>query len=193
MEVTYKQTLDELIEGCLREERLAQKRLYERYFTKLMGVSMRYASCHDEAMEILNNGFFKIFTSIEQFNKSGGNFEGWMYRIVVNTALDHLRKEIKHRHTEEEKAVFVEASGDVLSDLQAEEIIALINQLTPAYRAVFNLYVVEGFTHSEIAERLNITEGTSKSNLAKARINLQKLLKQAMKVNPQNVLANGTE
>lgn len=192
MKVAYKQTLDELIEGCQRNERVAQKHLYERFFSKLMGVSLRYASCSDEATDILNQAFLKIFTSINQFNKNGGNFEGWMYRIVVNTALDHLRKEIKHRHSEEETAILKEASGDVLSQLHAEEIIGLINQLTPAYRAVFNLYVIEGYSHSEIAELLNISEGTSKSNLAKARINLQKLLQNAANVNPRKLLADGT-
>ncbi len=193
MEVTYKQTLEALIEGCLRQEPLAQKRLYERYFGKLMGVCMRYASCKSEAMEMLNNAFLKIFTSIEQYKRGNGNFEGWMYRIVVNSAIDHLRKEIKHRHTDEEKAIFIETSEDILSALQAEEIIALVNKLSPAYRAVFNLYIVEGYTHQEIATQLNITEGTSKSNLAKARMNLQKMLPETIKTQDTKLLANGTE
>jgi len=193
MEVTYKQTLEALIEGCLRQEPLAQKRLYERYFGKLMGVCMRYASCKSEAMAMLNNAFLKIFTSIEQYKRGNGNFEGWMYRIVVNSAIDHLRKEIKHRHTDEEKAIFIETSEDILSAFQAEEIIALVNKLSPAYRAVFNLYIVEGYTHQEIATQLNITEGTSKSNLAKARMNLQKMLRETMKIQDTKLLANGTE
>jgi RNA polymerase sigma-70 factor (ECF subfamily) len=193
MEVVYKQSLEELIEGCHRENRLAQKQLYERYFGKMMGVCLRYASCYDDAMEILNQAFFKIFSSIGQFSSAGGNFEGWMYRIVVNTALDHLRKEMKHRHADEEKMVWIESSDNILSHLKAEEIIALINRLSPAYRAVFNLYVVEGYSHSEIADMLNISEGTSKSNLAKARLNLQKMLQDRMKVNHENLISNGTK
>ncbi len=183
MEVAYKQTLDELIAGCLEEDRLAQKRLYERYFGRFMGVCMRYASCRDEAMVMLNNAFFKIFTTIAQFKNAGGNFEGWMYRIVVNTAIDHLRSEARHHHSEVDKALYKEDGFDVLNNMQAEEIIALINRLTPAYRAVFNLYVVEGYTHVEIGELLGISEGTSKSNLAKARMKMQEMIKANSKIN----------
>jgi RNA polymerase sigma factor (sigma-70 family) len=177
MEVAYKQTLQELIDGCLDNNRTAQKRLYERYYGQLMGVCMRYASCKDGATVMLNNAFMKIFTTIKQCKNTGGNFEGWMYRIVVNTAIDQLRSETRHQHTDIEKAVYKEESFDVIASMEAEEIIALVNQLTPAYRAVFNLFAIEGFTHVEIAEMLDINEGTSKSNLFKARMKLQEMIR----------------
>ena len=183
MEIIYKQSLEELIAGCLENNRTAQQRLYERYYGKYMGVCMRYASCHDEAMIILNNAFFKIFTTIHQYKNAGGNFEGWMYRIIVNTAIDHLRSEARHQHTDMDKAVYKEDSSDVIASMEAEEIIALINQLTPAYRAVFNLYVIEGYTHAEIGELLGISEGTSKSNLSKARVKLQEMIVMNSRIN----------
>lgn len=183
MEVAYKQTLEELVDGCLDKNRTAQKRLYERYFGQFMGVCMRYASCRDDAMVMLNNAFMKIFTTIRNFNPAGGNFEGWMYRIVVNTAIDQLRSEARHQHTDMEKAVYKEESYDVIAGMEAEEIIALVNQLTPAYRAVFNLFVVEGYTHVEIAEMLGINEGTSKSNLFKARMKLQEMIRLRNEIN----------
>lgn len=173
---------EELIKGCIREERLAQQRLYEKYYPKMMGVCMRYANDRDMAMDMLNTGFMKVFDSIEKFYKQGGNLEAWIYRIMVNTAIDHLRKEMRHSHADMEKTVYVEDVSDVLSDLSAAQIMEMINKLTPGYRAVFNLYVVEGYNHSEIGERLGISEGTSKSNLAKARARLQEMIIEMNKV-----------
>ncbi len=174
MKLTHSILEQELIDGCVKSERLAQKCLYERYFGKMMGVCMRYASHREQATEILNLAFLKIFNSIGDFSKKGGgNLEGWMYRIVVNTAIDFLRAELRHRHTDVEQSLYVEDTGDVIADISAEQILETVNELTPAYRAVFNLYVVEGYNHKEIAEMLGISEGTSKSNLAKARAKLQ--------------------
>jgi len=183
MEVAYKQTLEELIEGCLDNNRTAQKRLYERYYGRLMGVCLRYASCGDDARIMLNNAFMKIFTTIGQYKKAGGNFEGWMYRIVVNAAIDQLRSEARHQHTDMQKVVYKEESYDVIANMEAEDIIALVNQLSPAYRAVFNLFVIEGYTHVEIAKMLEINEGTSKSNLFKARMKLQEMIRLRNEIN----------
>ncbi len=176
-------TEEELIKGCIKNERLAQKRLYERFFGKMMSVCMRYASHREQATEILNMGFLKVFDSIKKFADKGGNLESWIYRIMVNTAIDYLRSEIRHQHSDIEKTVYAEDTGDVISDLAAEQIFEMINQLSPAYRAVFNLYVVEGYNHNEIGELLGISEGTSKSNLAKARARLHEKIIQMNKVN----------
>ncbi|MFM2305958.1 MAG: hypothetical protein RLZZ367_627 [Bacteroidota bacterium] len=182
MKIIFSVTEEELIKGCVKNERLAQKRLYERYFGKMMGVCMRYASHREQATEILNMAFLKVFDSIKKFADKGGNLEAWIYRIVVNTAIDYLRSEMRHQHSDIEKSVYVEDTGDVLADLSAEQILEMVNELTPAYRAVFNLYVVEGYNHAEIGEMLGISEGTSKSNLAKARARLQEKIIQLNKV-----------
>ncbi len=183
MKLIFSVTEEELIKGCIKNERLAQKRLYERYYSKMMGVCMRYASHREQATEMLNLGFLKVFNSIQKYAEKGSNLEAWMYRIMVNTAIDYLRAEIRHQHADIEKSVYVEDTADVLADLAAEQIMAMINELTPAYRAVFNLYVIEGYNHAEIGKLLGINEGTSKSNLAKARAKLQEKIIQLNKVN----------
>lgn len=168
----------DIIEGCLKENRLAQKRLYEHFFGKMMGVCMRYASHREQATEMLNIGFYKVFKSIEKFTQQGVSIEAWIYRIMVNTCLDYLRSEIKHRHDDIEIIQAETFSEDALSTMSFDEIIKLINKLPPAYRAVFNLYAVEGYNHKEVGEMLGISEGTSKSNFAKARAKLQKMIEE---------------
>src|SRR3954466_16061744 len=158
MRILFSVTEEELIRGCINQERLAQKRLYERYYSKMIGVCMRYASHKEQATEMLNMGFFKVFESIKKFAEKGTNLEAWIYRIMVNTAIDYLRAEIRHQHSDIEKTVYVEDAGDVIADLAAEQILEMVNQLSPSYRAVFNLYVVEGYNHSEIGGLLGISE-----------------------------------
>jgi len=183
MHISFSKVEEELIRGCVKNERLAQKRLYERYYGKMMGVCMRYSSHREQATEILNMGFFKVFKTIESFSERGGNLEAWLYRIMVNTAIDYLRSEVRHAHSDIEKTVFAEDAADVISEMSAEHILELVNKLSPAYRTVFNLYVVEGYNHGEIAKMLGVNEGTSKSNLAKARANLQAMIIEHNKVN----------
>lgn len=176
MKVAFSVIEEELIKGCMKNDRLAQKRLYERFYGKMMGVCMRYSSHREQATEILNLGYFKVFKTIESFAEKGGNLEAWIYRIMVNTAIDYLRAEVRHQHSDLEKTVYVEDTSDVISDMSAAQIMELVNRLTPGYRAVFNLYVVEGYNHKEIGDLLGISEGTSKSNLAKARAKLQEMI-----------------
>jgi len=183
MQVAFSKVEEELIKGCIKNDRLAQQRLYQRYYGKMMGVCMRYSSHKEQATEILNLGFFKVFKTMESFAKKGGNLEAWIYRIMVNTAIDYLRSEMRHQHADIEKSVYVEDTGDIISEMSAEHIMEMVNKLTPAYRAVFNLYVVEGYNHKEIGELLGISEGTSKSNLAKGRARLQEMIIQLNKVN----------
>jgi RNA polymerase sigma factor (sigma-70 family) len=183
MKIAFSVTEEELIKGCIANERLTQKRLYERFYGKMMGVCMRYASHKEQATEMLNMGFFKVFDSIKKFADKGGNIESWIYKIMVNTAIDYLRAEIRHQHSDIEKSVYVEDTGDIISDISAKQILEMVNQLTPAYRSVFNLYVIEGYNHAEIGELLGISEGTSKSNLAKARARLQEKILYLNKTN----------
>lgn len=175
----------ELVRGCQRSERLAQKLLYEKFYGRMMGVCLRYASSRDEAAEILNKGFLKVFNMIKNYEPDRGRLDSWIYKIMMNTAIDHFRAEVRYRSNivEMEQAYYVGDETDVLQQISADEIIELIQKLTPAYRTVFNLYVMEGMSHAEIAEQLGISEGTTKSNLAKARKKLQALLAENNKVN----------
>jgi RNA polymerase sigma factor (sigma-70 family) len=177
-------TDNELIAGCIRQERPCQEALYKRFYGKMMGVCLRYAKNRDEARDMLQEGFIKVFGSIRNF-AGKGSFEGWVRRIIVNTAVDHLRKN-KHEYMIVSTVYAREGDipdpaeemdeEDAIMNLSEEEILATVQKLSPAYRTVFNLYVLENFSHKEIAEQLNISEGTSKSNLAKARYQLKKNL-----------------
>ncbi len=171
------QSTDDLIAGCIRADRLAQKQLYERYYGKMMVVCMRFARDEDEAVGMLNEGFLKVFDKLEQFRPES-SLESWIRRIMINNAIDHYRKTKKHSHVID----IDHASGsfndeDILPNMTADEIILLIQKLPISYRTVFNLFVLEGLSHKEIGEKLQITEGSSKSNLAKARKKLQVLIK----------------
>jgi RNA polymerase sigma-70 factor (ECF subfamily) len=184
-------TENELIAGCIKQDRTCQEALYKRFYGKMMGVCLRYAKNRDEASDMLQEGFIKVFTSIRNF-ASKGSFEGWVRRIVVNTAVDHLRR---NKHEYMIVSTVYAREGDVpdpaeevedenlMNNLSEEEILNAVSQLSPAYRTVFNLYVMENLAHKEIADQLGISEGTSKSNLAKARFQLKKnlfnLIKQA--------------
>lgn len=164
------------IEACIARERWAQKRLYEENYSLLMGVCLRYASNQDDAMDILHEGFIKILNNIHKY-QPGTSLVAWMRRIMVNTAIDFYRMQLRRRTDDLETAYSVQSNDpDALSQLTVQEIIKCIQQLSPAYRSVFNLYVVEGFSHKEIAEMLEITESTSRSNLVKARSKLKDLL-----------------
>ncbi|GIV34671.1 MAG: DNA-directed RNA polymerase sigma-70 factor [Chitinophagales bacterium] len=174
----------ELIRGCKNEDRLAQKKLYEHFYGRMMGVCLRYATCRDEAAVILNKGFLKVFRQIKSFDSSKGRLDSWIYKIILNTAIDHFRSSCRHndRMADMDQADTVAESAEVLDYLSAEEIIVLIQKLTPAYRTVFNLSVMDGLSHAQIARELRISEGTVKSNLAKARKKLQAMVHEMHKV-----------
>jgi RNA polymerase sigma-70 factor (ECF subfamily) len=177
--------LKAIVEACLRGERRAQERLFQTYYGKMLGVCMRYLSDRDSAQEILQISFLKVFDKLEFFDFTG-SLEGWIRRIVTNTAIDHLRKAKKNPFLSDQDNDFVAGSADPMVEAEYNELLELkgqvaieaIGKLSPAYRAVFNLYVIEEHTHKEIADILGISEGTSKSNLAKAKMNLQRLLKE---------------
>jgi len=157
------------LEGCKQRDRESQRMLYRHHYAYAMSICLRYCQTKEEAREILNDGFMKVFSKIEQYNPET-SFLGWLRRIMINTAIDHYRKEVKHYHQssiENEKPVANTTS--VLDDLGHQELLQLVQQLSPAYRAVFNLYAIDGYNHKEIGQILGISEGTSKSNLSKAR------------------------
>lgn len=177
--------LKQIVEGCLRGERRSQERLFTMFYGKMMAVSMRYIGDRDSAQEVLQVSFLKVFDKLEHFDFSG-SLEGWMRRIVSNTAIDHLRKAKKNPFLSDQDNDFKSMAEDPMqvqeliahTQLKAELAQAAITKLSPAYRTVFNLYVIEERSHKEIAELLGISEGTSKSNLAKAKMNLQRHLKE---------------
>jgi len=153
-------------------------------YRRLLGVCMRYADDDDEAKDILQNGFIKVFKSVENY-KGDGSFEGWVKRIVINTAIDNYRrKKVKPVVVDSELTdrlgsnMEEEVEDDsIYQQIPIKAVLDAVQYLSPAYRTVFNLYVLEGYNHNEIAEMLTISVGTSKSNLSKARLNLRKMLK----------------
>jgi RNA polymerase sigma-70 factor (ECF subfamily) len=178
MEVTLKLDFDErdFIQACVARERWAQRKLYEDHYSPLMGVCLRYADNQDDALDILHDGYIKIFRHIGKY-QPGTSLIAWMRRIMVNTAIDYYRKKTRRRTEDLDAAQTVPSSDpSVVSSMTTDEILRCIQELSPAYRSVFNLYVIEGYSHKEIADVLNITESTSRSNLVKARIKLREML-----------------
>lgn len=152
-----------LLKGCKRGRADAQEGIYRHYYGYAMSICLRYAGSRDEASEILNDSFVKIFSKIKQFD-SKKSFQAWLRRIIVNTAIDHYRKNKKHQYGVDISAAEGEIeSENVLHQLAAEEIFKLIQQLPDKYRLAFNLYEIEGYSHEEIAEQLGVPIGTSRS------------------------------
>jgi RNA polymerase sigma-70 factor (ECF subfamily) len=154
-----------------------QEELYSRFSPRMYAVCLRYAGNSEEAEDILQEGFIKIFKKLDSF-RSEGSFEGWIRRIFVNTAIEHFRrKKYMTPVTEKEENTIEGNYTSVLDDMAAKDILALVQELSPGYRTVFNMYVVEGYTHKEIADMLNISEGTSKSQLSRAKVILQDMVR----------------
>ncbi len=166
-----------LVQGCRKNDRESQRLLYQHYYAYAMSICIRYSHSVEEAKEIVNDGFLKVFKKIDQHEKES-SFKSWLRRIMINMAIDHYRKEVKHYHHQdiEKVSVLLTDNGNAVNDLSHAELIQLIQNLTPAYRTVFNLYVIDGFTHQEISKLLGISVGTSKTNLMKARSKLRKVL-----------------
>ncbi|MBL7796704.1 MAG: sigma-70 family RNA polymerase sigma factor [Saprospiraceae bacterium] len=171
--IPLEHTEHNLIAALARQERWAQQQLYEQHYGKMMGVCLRYAGSRDEALDLLHEGFIKVFQNIDRY-KPGTSIAAWIRTVMVNTCIDYYRKTIRRRTEDINEANYLSADDpDALSHLTEQEILAAVHELSPAYRAVFNLYVVEGYSHREIADALQITESTSRSNLVKARIKLK--------------------
>jgi RNA polymerase sigma factor (sigma-70 family) len=163
--------LDKTINDCKKGKAKARKLLYEQYHRLLLGICVRYSRDKSEAEDILLDGFMQIFQKIESYAFEG-SFEGWMKRIIVHTAIDHFRKNKKENFHLDIDDFQQTASNttDVLKKMAADDILKIIQQLPPGYRLTFNLFAIEGYSHKEIAERLNISESTSKSQVRKARL-----------------------
>jgi RNA polymerase sigma factor (sigma-70 family) len=165
-----------IIKGCLAGDRRDQELLYRRHSSKLYGVCLQYSGNDEEARDILQEGFIKIFENLHKY-KHEGSFEGWVRRIVVNTALEKFRSRHNLFRVDDIDTIqepMAEPDTEDYSGLQAVDLLYIIRELPPKYRMVFNLYAIEGYSHKEIGEMMNISEGTSKSNLSRARNILQR-------------------
>jgi len=183
--------LKALVTGCIRNNRKSQETVYKMFYGKMMAVCRRYTRNDDQAKDILQDGFIKVFKNIDKFNFQG-SFEGWVRRIIVNTAIDFTRKAKTDYLLMNDGQKIEDFENDLLDEQDEEEyespfkvadVIKGMEQLSNAYRTVFNLYVFENFSHQEIADALSISVGTSKSNLAKARANLKKILNKELEKN----------
>lgn len=169
-------TESEIIQGCLANKASAQEKLYALFSRKMMAVCLRYTKSRAEAEDVFHEAFIKVYKNIHTWQ--GGSFEGWMRRIFVNTAINHYHQTRKFfDHVDAAYAENMVASSDnIIATLSNQELMELINSLPEGYKIVFNLHVVEGYNHSEIAEMLGIAEGSSKSQLSKAKAHLKKLI-----------------
>ena len=170
-------TESDLLRGCMDGNRRMQEELYRRFSPRMYAVCLRYAGNAEEAEDILQEGFIKIFKKLDSF-RSEGSFEGRVRIIFVNTAIEHFRrKRYLMPVTEKEENTIEGKYVSVLDELAEKDILALVQELSPGYRTVFNMYVVEGYTHKEIADMLGISEGTSKSQLSRAKVILQDMVR----------------
>ncbi|MBN8676746.1 MAG: RNA polymerase sigma factor [Chitinophagales bacterium] len=170
-------SLDEIISGCREQNRLSQQRLYSHFYNYAMTVARRYMGGQELAEEVVNDAFFKVFTKIHLYS-SDQSFKPWLRRVVVNTAIDRLRSQMSTPPNQE--LLDMHDSGKlsgIEENLTQEQIWSMLDKLPPAYRTVFNLAVIEGMTHEEIAQSLDISVGASKSNLSRARQFIRNMLK----------------
>ncbi|MDX2302008.1 MAG: RNA polymerase sigma factor [Microscillaceae bacterium] len=178
-----------IVKGCKAGKAKYQQILYERYYGKMLSLCMRYTQTREEAKDVLHDGYIKIFKSMKDFQEKG-SLEGWIRKIVINTAINYYHKNKKYHanlYLEDECQDMLPLDHheeDIISKLSYDDIIRFVRTLPPAYMTVFNLYAIEGYNHREIAEMLNISEGTSKSNLAKARMKLQKKIQESLEDKP---------
>ena len=170
------ESLPDIIQDCLDGDTNAQELLYNKYSGKMYGVCLQYSDNYDDAKDILQEGFIKVFTNLHQF-KGKGSFEGWIRRIMVNTALEKYRdKHYLNRVDEDEAEKLEKVDYNIIDEMSARDLMKVIQELSPKYRMVFNLFAIEGYSHKEISALLEISEGTSKSNLSRARAILQEKL-----------------
>lgn len=172
-------TESDLIKGSVEGDRRIQEELYNRFSPKMYSVCLRYANNADDAQDLLQEGFIKVFRNLHRF-RAEGSFEGWMRRVFVNTSIEHFRRKSAKLSTvsDKEESTIEDSDITALDSLAEKDIMNLIQELSPGYKTVFNLYVIEGYSHKEIGDLLGISEGTSKSQLARAKGILQKKVTQ---------------
>jgi RNA polymerase sigma-70 factor (ECF subfamily) len=184
MDLNDKEQVRKLIKGCKKGNRQSQRILYETLYSRMLGVCLRYSRDMLEAEDLVQDGFIKVFDKIKGFNYKG-SLEGWVRRLIINNTIDQIRRKRRMAFDYGEESNISNMKDEnpeeveelQILQLKAERVVELIQQLTPAYQTVFNMYVVEDLSHKEIATQLGISVGTSKSNLAKAKMKLRELYK----------------
>lgn len=173
-----KMTDEQLVEGCLKNDPIAQKQLYDTFSKKMMGLCLRYADNIDDAQDFLQDGFIKVFEKMDTYRGSG-SFEGWIRKIMVNNILNTFRKtkKLKQNIDIDDVSYMLHDKSSTMDTVTIKDLLKMIQQLPTGFRTVFNLYAIEGYSHKEIADELGITESTSKSQYSRARAYLQKLIK----------------
>lgn len=170
---------EELVKLCARKDREAQRILFEKYASKMMGISIRYTSNAEDAKDLLQDGFVRVFAKIETFNAKSSLYT-WMSRIFVNMAINRLKRTTQHVHLDDQFDLASEIETEDVSSwgsLSREDILREVNALPDIYRMIINMYAVDGMTHAEIAQALEISEGSSKSRLSRARVLLKEQIK----------------
>ncbi|MDF1866112.1 MAG: sigma-70 family RNA polymerase sigma factor [Saprospiraceae bacterium] len=172
---------EQLVKSCLRGDSTAQRALYEHFKVPMFRLCLRYAKDRPEAEDLLQDGFIRVFLDLHQY-KFNGALGGWIRRVIVNVALQHIRKNKKMSNVVELETVVndYQTDEDVFSNMGVKALTKIIQKLPPGYRAVFNMYVIEGYSHKEIAEKMNFTVGSSKSQLSKAKAMLREMLEKIM-------------
>ncbi|HLG40629.1 MAG TPA: sigma-70 family RNA polymerase sigma factor [Chitinophagaceae bacterium] len=180
--ISEEQNIDSIISGCKAGNRKAQEQLYRSYYRAMMNLCLRYTKTETDALEVLNTGFYKVFKNIHRYNSARATLYTWIRTVIINSCLDFI-KTTQHRSEagELDRAANIHVAPSVIAKMSASEILKLVRQLSPATQAVFNLYVMEGYNHVEIAKMTGISEGTSKWHLSEARKRLQKM------INEQNI------
>ena len=161
-----------LIKKCIKGDAKAQQFLFNRFAPKMLGVCLRYAKNKNQAEDVLQEGFIKVFFNLKNFK--GGSLEGWVRKIMVNTSLDEIRKNTKFKKNISIENINEREKNNILEGLMAQDLLNVIKELPSGYRVVFNLFAIEGYSHKEIAKKLGISEGTSKSQYSRARVSLRK-------------------
>lgn len=191
MNLSDQDTVRKIVEGCAKGDRYYQQQLYQAMYSQMMAVCYRYASRSEDAKDLFQEGFIKVFEKIEKFDFKG-SLQGWIRRIMVNHAIDHYRKNknkfaMSESMMEAERIADQEMDESIFEGITSAQLLECVQELSPVYKAVFNMYVLDGYTHAEIALELNISEGTSKSNLSKAKKNLKEMVLQIIENERQTV------
>ena len=182
--INEKEDIDSIIVGCQNNDRKAQEQFYRKFYRAMMTLCLRYTKNEADALEVLNTGFYKVFKNINKYDSRQASVYTWIRTIIINSCLDFIKANASKIETKEiADAITIDLPPDIISRMSANEILQLVRQLSPATQAVFNLYVIEGYNHKEIATLMKISEGTSKWHLSEARKKLQQMLNEQQKVN----------
>lgn len=171
---------DDVIKACSRNDRIAQRKVYETYYAVMLAIVRRYIRDQEEALDVVNQGFVKVFQKVDQYHFEN-SFEGWCKRIVINTALDHLRSSKRYKDFFSFDAFLPshQVYNDGVNNMSVDELMEVIDSISPISKVVFNMFAIDGYSHKEIADQLNISVGTSKWHLSSARKQIQSKLKVA--------------